>query len=317
MKKFSTLFLLLINFLAYSQESKNVQSNLNIGVYVKQDKTLDQSGEARNQLEAKLISLCANNGITVQPGMSNPLVIGVRINNVEHRSVESGLTSQVVGMYDVTLVSTNIKTGELFSTVTTRVSGMGKNYEEALKRCVNSININDAKYTGFLAESKVKIIDYYNSQCSNIMLQAKNKGASQNFEEAFNYYLSIPQGSNCFSEAQNELTKQYLNYIEFKCSSEIVKAKSAIANNDFDLGLSILSRIYGSQKCNKEVSELLDKISKEADEQLKLKWDYLFNQQGNEYKLAQARIEASRAIVFAYYSNFNNVYKYDLIHWNN
>jgi hypothetical protein len=310
------LFLVCLTSVSFAKNAhlNSADDDLIIGVHVQRG-LYTESIEVRNQIESKLIDLCSQNGVTVQPGMTNPVVIGLRLTNVESRTVETGLTNQIAQVYDVSLVCSNVKTGEIYNTITSRVSGIGKTKDEALKRCLNSININDVKYTAFIDKSKERIIAYYSSQCSNILAHARVLVTAQKFEEAFNQYLSIPRGASCFQEAQTELSSQYLVYIDFKCSSEIVKAKTAIANNDYKQGLSILSRIYGSSKCNKEITDLINTTAREVDEQLRQQWDYLFQQQENNFQLSQARIQASRDIAVAYYSNRPPVYNYNVIVW--
>lgn len=321
MKKVFTYLLLTIVILPIWSQNNAVQSNENkggnimIGVFVKPDPLISNNSDSKNLLETKLINLCTQNGIGVQPGMSNPIVMGARINTLETRNIESGIRAQTVCVFELTILTTNIQSGEVFNSKTTRLTGIGKTKEEALRRGISSINTNDEAFSSFVQQGKEKIFDYYSQQCAALFLQAKNKATSLNFEESFNILLSIPLGVSCYQDAQMELTRQYMNYIDYKCTTELVQAKAALANNNYDLGFKILSRIYGAPKCNKEVNDLIDRISKEIDEQTRLQWDYLFNAQNNNFKLNQARIDASRDVMVAYYANRQPIYNYNMIRW--
>jgi hypothetical protein len=321
MKKFFSYLMLATFVLPIWGQKSAVQSNDNkevdimIGVFVKPDPLITNQSDSKNLLETKLINLCTQNGIGVQPGMSNPIVMGARLNTLETRNIESGVRAQVVCVFELTILTSNMQSGEVFATKTTRFTGIGKTKEEALRRGISSVNTDDEAYSTYVKQGKEKIVDYYNQQCATLFLQANNKSANLNFEEAFNILLSIPPGVSCYQDAQSELTRQYINYIDYKCTTELVQAKAALANNNYDLGFKILSRIYGAPKCNNEVNGLIDKISKEVDEQTRLQWDYLFNAQNNNFKLNQARIDASRDVMVAYYSNRPPVYNYNMILW--
>jgi hypothetical protein len=194
-------------------------------------------------------------------------------------------------------------------------SGMGQIMDLSMRRAMSDINVESSEILNFISEGRSKINDYYNEFCQELILQSQNHSKRLGFEESFATLLSIPIGSSCYQEAQNELGKVYLEYINYKCANEIIKAKAYLAQNNYEEGLSVLAKIYGAKDCQEDILEVLKETESEVDEQTKKAWIYLFEQQKNNYQLEQSRINASKEVMVAYYSNRPPVYNYNVWLW--
>lgn len=293
---------------------QNSGQSLPIGLYIHTSDNLSRNSDSFNLLESKLQSLISTQGYSSLNNGHNPIVLAAKVNIVETRKVETGLRNQLVNIFEFSLVLANVETRTVYSSLNFNQNGMGPTNDIALRRAISAIN-NNLVIQDFLSVGETKIHKYYDEFCTDILSNSKNLALRLEYEESFNVLLSIPMGSSCYSKAQAELSNQYTDYINFKCANELITAKSLLAQNNYQSGLKILSQIYGSKDCQKEILETLKNTEAEIDEQTKIQWSYLFESQKNSFDLQQSRIDASRDVMVAYYSNRPPVYNYNVWTW--
>lgn len=310
---------LILGFLLFFQlgcvYAQDVESKIPMGLYIHTGSILNNNSGAYLLLQSKLQTFISKEGYSNLGSQNNPLVLAARINQIETRVVETGLRNQIVNVFEFNFIIANTETKTVYSSISLVKSGMGQTTELSMKRAIGEINVISPEILSFISEGRLKINDYYNEFCQDLILQSLNHSKSMQFEDSFATLLSIPIGTKCYEEAQKELGKVYLEYVNYKCANEIIKAKAHLAQNNYEEGLSVLARIYGAKDCQEDIIGVLKDTESEIDEQTKKTWTYLFEQQNNNYQLEQSRINASKEVMVAYYANRPPVYNYNVWLW--
>lgn len=92
-----------------------------------------------------------------------------------------------------TLYIGDAETGQIFGTYAFNESkGVGTNETKAYIEATKSIRTNDPGALAFIEESKIKIIEYYNSQIDFIIAEARSLAGSDRYDDAIVLLSSVP-----------------------------------------------------------------------------------------------------------------------------
>ena len=93
--------------------------------------------------------------------------------------------------------------------------GIGQSLEKSYISAFKTINPKNATITAFIQEGKQKIIKYYQTNCEDVIAEARKQASLQNYEDALMMLSSIPDVcSACFDEASQIAAPIYNNMIE-------------------------------------------------------------------------------------------------------
>ncbi len=154
------------------------------------------------------------------------------------------------------------KEGMLYETYSIIVKGAGTNPTKAQISAIKNIPIKSPEFTAFIARAKVKIIEYYNTECDFIIGEAMSQFEARNFDQAISTLMKIPKVSkDCYQKAKDQIKEIQLAKMEFECQQNISKAKSLIAKEQWNAAADCLALYTPAFDCFEEVSQQIKLIT--------------------------------------------------------
>lgn len=180
---------------------------------------------------------------------------------------------------DITFYISAGKSNKEFSSYFISVVGVGSNETKAYLEAFKKINIDDIKMKEFLVDGKLKIIDYYNSNCTNIIKSAKAAALASNYADGIVQLLSVPSVcKTCFDSCLTAAEPMFKYFIDQQCGIKLMEAQSAWNANQNQEGAvnagKILAEIDPSANCFNNALALNKEISKRMTELGNKEWDY-------------------------------------------
>jgi hypothetical protein len=192
--------------------------------------------------------------------------------------------------------------GKAFSSYSTTAKGVGENETKAYMAALKNIKTNDPAYQSFIDKGKVKIIEYYNSQCDMIIKEAKVLAGMNHFDEAIWKLTSVPTAcTDCWNKCMVALAPIFQQKIDFECKTKLLEATNIWnAGQSWDAAQqagSILATIDPKSACFNESKALSNTISKRIQEVDKREWNLIYEK---EVGLERDMIKAYRDVGVAY-----------------
>ena len=274
--------------------------------------------EAKNLLITKLNQITSNNGMG--GSQANPRFIITANVNVGTKDIIAGPPQMIAQNLDVTLFIGDAVTNTIFSNTTLILTGVGTNENKAFIDALKTINPKNKELLAFLEEGKAKIINYYNTQCDFILLDAKTLAKQEQFEEAI-YNLSIvPQVCNeCYTKTSELISDFFQRKINGVCKAKLSQAKIAWAGqqniNTAENVLTILIDINPNASCYNEVILLIKEINNKliADEKERL--ELAVKKYNDKINLEKKRIDSYKEIAIEYLRNQPKTITNNYIYW--
>jgi len=162
---------------------------------------------------------------------------------------------------EITLSIGDNETQTVYNSVSIETKGVGKNPTKAYIQALKMLNAKNPDVKDFIETGKNKIIEYYNSKCDFILKEAQTLAGKKEFEKAIYKAISVPEiCKDCFDRAQDLSVVIYKQKMEQECQEGLSQAKVAIAQDNYDLAASHLSKFTPDLKCYSAVSSLLKEI---------------------------------------------------------
>ena len=293
------IFLLLLAGMAGSAQSPSTALTLGI---ILPDPTNDIAADQVQKLEAKIVNIINGSNLATV-GYDNDIVVYPVISVEDVSVVEGGMQNLAVATINLSLFAKQISTKIVFNSVSKRIKGSGNNRTQAIANAISQVKTNDNIYIDFIATAKNKILQYYNDNCQSIIHTADNLSAMEKYEQAISLLQTIPT-SPCYDQAQKKSLECYKKYQVTLCSKNILKAKGAIAVNDYKTALESLDEIDPTSGCYAEANKLIAQISGKVENYRKRK---------EELSLEQQRISAMKEVAKAYYASTVRAVNYNFI----
>ena len=254
---------------------------------------------AKQILTTKLTQLATENGMGA--GNLMPRFIITAQINVLTKDIIAGPPQMIAQNLEAVFFIADYMDQKVFSSVSVNLKGVGTNETKALIEGIKMIKPQEKQLNHFVESGKIKIIEYYNSQCDFILKTAQSLASQKKFEEAIYTLTSVPEVcKDCFDKSMDAAGPIYKQYIDYLCDQNLAKAKSAWAASMDALGAqeagNYLSQIYPDAKCYKEAQGLI----KEIKEKMKELWKFEMKKYDNQIKLEQQKINAYRDVGVAY-----------------
>lgn len=296
MKTFLSVIFITIFGWSFSQTG-----NFTVGILLPDpDSKINEAGISK--LEAKLINFLNKSDI-FSYGYSNDFVLYPIIDVADSGVVQGGLENLAVTKVEISFVIKQLSTGKTYGSVTKIFKGSGKNESQAMTNSFSQINPADKVLHEFLSKSKENIVKYYSENCSKIIQNADKFAKSGDYEQSISLLQSIPDtGNSCYENAQKSSLANFKLYQKKLCASNISKAKSEIALNNFESAAYYLEFIDNESGCYKESENLISQISAKVTKK-----------ENQAIDLETKRINAIKEIGKAYYSNQTKTVKYSVI----
>ncbi|MEM6316698.1 MAG: hypothetical protein AAF960_03455 [Bacteroidota bacterium] len=140
---------------------------------------------------------------------------------------------------------------------------------------IRQINPRSGNLRQFIEETKKRLMNYYDQQCTTLIEKAKALAQMKQFREAFALLANIPNDADCCCHhtARNTMIQAYELYQDQNCATWLQKAKALYANNQFAAALRTATRIDPRSSCAIETEDLIIRIGKEVDAKERLELD--------------------------------------------
>jgi hypothetical protein len=254
------LMMILLVRSAYGQVNENV-----ISVTVPNQEWLNHS--QMQILEITAFEIVRHSGyISANKPLANTMRILFLIE--DENLVQGGKKSIIVIDARLALTLSNMESGHVFSSVSKRYRGMGKDRRAAISNALASISASDQDFSCFLEEGQRIIVAYYEQNAPLIFAKAAAKAEQGEYQAAIALLMSIPEKASCYKRAMKQASEYYRLHLNVSCQEIIRKVRIRLAGQQYSQALEELaySDIWTTQ-CAEEEKELIAKIAVQVSEQ--------------------------------------------------
>lgn len=266
---------------------------------------------ARVNLENKLDKMITSSGYSSSIGFENRFILTPNI-TVVNKNIVAGAPPKVALVLDVTFYVGDGISGLKYGSTSVQVKGVGTNETKAYNSAISRIGTNNKELKKLLENTKVKILDYFNSNCNNILKEADNYANLNQYDDALSVLNSIPKEiTKCYALASNKLKPIYKKKIDNECKVYITKAENAWNYGlDYDAAKKAgeyLSEIDPASACYADAKRIFQLINKSLEKESERKWDFELKKQENinNYNLRALEMQENIRVARARYSGYN------------
>ncbi|WP_052172581.1 hypothetical protein [Psychroserpens jangbogonensis] len=272
MKKALAILFCLASIVAIGQ---NKDYAINLGAYVP-DQIENVPASAKKMLINKLGQLVTANGISNNQYNARFIITPNIV--VAAKEIMPTAPVKVVLNLDITLYIGDGISGTLYASETFNVKGVGTTETKAYMQAIKRLKPKNEAMQGFISRGKDKILDYYNSNCSQIQKEAQSLENSGQLEDALGVMLSIPSSSTCYDKSKTKLKALFIKAINQDCKLRLNEAQAIwSANQDIEAAnetARILSSIHPEANCFSSVKSLFSKIEARVKDLQDRDWNY-------------------------------------------
>lgn len=256
-------------------------------------------------IENRLRSMISQMGM--ESGYGTRFVLAVKVNLLD-RYMTGGAPPRIGQNMQVTIAVGDAESGTCFGSCTQEVKGSGQTEQAAMLSGFKHIRPTD-ELKALIAESKQRIINYYNTNGPAIIQKAKGLMTAQKWEEALFELSCIPNECASYTQAQSMMVQVYKEHINHDASRILAEAK-AVWSADPNPGpaaeeaMSILATIDPSAKCYVQAQSLMKSIETRVKSVTDKKYNDAVSLErariNTAVTLEKARIQACRDVAVAY-----------------
>lgn len=265
-----------------------------------------------SKLDTKISQIVTAAGLS-DSGYNNNFILYPKFAVNETSVVEGGMQNITVVNAELSLFIKQVDTNILFSTISKTIKGSGSSKELAIANVISKIVTNDIEYKTFIDKSKSKIIQYYETKCSDFIKKSDALVKTQQFEEALGLLMSVPDAVSCHNQIQVKAIEAYKGIQKKNCAKQIQLARNTLATNDYSGTLNILSEIDPASPCFKESQALAKSAETKVNAEEKKQWDFEMKQYNDTISLEKQRVNAIKDIAVSYYKSQTSDINYTLI----
>lgn len=272
-----------------------------------------------NILKNKLGQIATQNGLG---GSTSEARFIITANVVENdKNVLSTAPTMSAIDLDVTFYVADFQTKTNLGTFNFTAKGVGQTEMKAYISALRNINPKNPELQQFLAESKTKILEYYNTRCDFIIQQANALSQQRKFDAAIATLINVPEVSkDCYMQALAAAAPIFKKFIDRECKINVMNARNAWNASPDNVGAAkaaeYLGKIDPEAGCYTEAEELTKTIGKRMIKLDQREWDFKLFQFDANIDLEKRRIEAYKQVGVAYGTNQpQNVVYRDPLNW--
>lgn len=261
--------------------------------------------EASNYLISKIGLATSRNGMGATNEFTQFYI--TCISTVTDRYVVPGAPTKYFNKEDLNFYVVDAFSKKIFNSYSISVQGVGnsdaKAYIDGFKRFVP---LSDG-FMKFLTSTSDSIVQYYESQCNNIIKKARTLATSYKYEEAL-FQLSIyPECCPSYPKILEIAEEIYLKYIDDQAAKNLAKARTIWAAGQDSYAAEEAGRFLAEILPDSKYYDQAVSLSEEMKNRVKSDIDYVRNLEerdnAQEYALKKKQIEAWRAVGEAYGNN--------------
>ena len=262
--------------------------------------------EAAKYFVSKMQRLIATNGL-VDNGFNERFVLTARVNTIS-RDITQTAPVRISQKLEIIFFIGDVQENKLYSSTSLMVSGIGTSETKSLMSAFQRISSQNEKLQTFIEEGKNKIVDYYSSNCDDIIAHAKSLASKQQYEEAIHTLILVPDVcSECFQRCQKAMEPIYKQMIDVNGLSLLTKAKAIWSNNPTNNGaeqaFQLTSQINTKASCFKEVQIFHNTIAQKLSDDEKQRWEFEMKKYEDSQAFKRTILEVCKAIGVAWGSN--------------
>lgn len=277
--------------------------DISLGVYVP-NQIEGLPGSAHSMLNNKLNQIITNNGIS--DNVNNAKFIMTPNITVMSKDVIGSAPTKVALNLEMTLYIGDGFAGNLFASESFSLKGVGTNETKAYMQAIKQLKSSNKKLQDFIASGKAKILDYYNTNCSQIIAESEALQRTENYQEALYLLVNIPTASSCFDTVKGKIEGLFKKAIDKQCLTNYAEAQAIwSANQDMEAANyagALLAEINPRAACFNDVKKLFSKIEARVQDLQDRPWKL----QLHEVDIRKTAIEAARQVGVAYGQNQPN-----------
>ncbi|MBF2709552.1 hypothetical protein [Flavobacterium soyangense] len=306
-------FIIIASFFFLGSKAQETNEIGKISLSVVMPKNMENLDDSQlSKLDTKISQIVTISGLS-DSGYNNNFVIYPKFAVNETNVVEGGMQNITIVSVELSLFVKQVDNNILFSTISKTIKGSGSNKELAITNAITKIAANDIDFKTFIEKSKTKIIQYYETRCSDIIKKSDGFVKTQQFEEALGLLMSVPDAVSCYGQVQVKAIEAYKGFQKKNCTKQMQLAKNAIATNNYEGTLNILSEIDPASPCFKESQNIAKNIEVKVTAEEKKQWDFQMKQYDDAVSLDRQRVDAIKEIAVSYYKSQTTDVNYTLI----
>jgi hypothetical protein len=214
---------------------------------------------AKKMLQNKLKQVATTNGLG---GGANPRFIITADADIITKDITPTAPPMTAVTLGINFYIADVVEQKIFSSAVIELKGVGTNENKAYIGAIKKIAPRNPQLRHFIETGKEKIIEYYNSQCDNIITDAKAKASMKDYGRAIFTLTSIPDVcKECYDKAMALVPDVYQQYMDDQCQKDLAKAKSAFGSKNIEETMKWLSKIQPDTKCYEDAQTLYAEAS--------------------------------------------------------
>ncbi len=302
--KTNFILLLIICSLGLSaQKTKDINDINNISLSIIMPDNIDGlSSRAMSKIESKIQHIVTQNGISGQ-GYTNDFLIYPKFEIYDDNVIEGMRNIHQINA-DFNLFIKQYKTGRVFSSYVTSISGAGLSKEKAIINAISKISTRDKKLKEFIESGKQKIINYYENNCNQYIADSDMAMKMKQYQKAIAILSTIPrEAQKCYARIQDKSVQAYKAYQKDQCKRNIMKAKAKLAANSYRDALYYLQYIDPESPCGQEAKTLINQSAAKIDAKEKKEWDRIQKRYNDNIKMEKYRLDIMKEIAKSYFKS--------------
>ncbi len=223
------------------------------------DSAIDGLNENNTQIvENRLRNVISSLGL--QSGYGGRFVLACKVAALQ-REVSG---SKLIQHLEITFAIGDDQGGACFGSTSMEALGIGNSQGQAMTSALKNIRATP-ELKKIVAESRQRIIDYYNQNGPSIIAKAKGLVTAQKWEEALYELSFIPNESNCYNQAVSMMENVYSAHLNHDAKQILTQAQALWASDPnpgptAEEAMRLLGQINSSASCYGEAQSLMKRI---------------------------------------------------------
>ena len=299
------------NTFAQSESVKTAQTKNEEGSYILRD-TLNikltpfvPELEGVGQMGSQLLKDRLNSAIT-KIGFggegSNPrFIIGPSI-SILTSDVTSTAPTKYANTYEINFMVVDVISETIFASYKTEFKGVGDSPEKAFISGIRNISYETSEFMDFLKKSENKILAYFETNCSSLLIEAEAEAGIRNYDNAFALLNSVPKESaSCFEQVQMKKMEYFQLSLNTNCNELLAKMKAELGKYNDASGAGFNSEAMGyysmidsKSECYNEAQEVYKTYTAALNPTAKRDWEQKMVEYNDQIELVKMDKEFER-----------------------
>ncbi len=226
----------------------------------------------KEQLLRRVMLVISKDGVLASSDYAQ-FYVGVNFSTI-YKDVLPSAPNMTALTTEMNLVVGDRINGNIYESTSVELRGVGNGDERTYLNAIRNLKTNNAKIKNLVADSKVKILDYYNNNYTRILALASRASSLRNYEEALFWLSSVPDCCVGYDEVEFSLMETYNQYVSYHGFKLLTMAKNAWMKSPDMNGANeageYLVQIEPDAACYGESLKLYDEIKSKV----KQDWDF-------------------------------------------